>query len=150
MKKLEEMLSLRAYNEIIDQLEGFVGKKAANLLFPGVKKALEEGDGEVRESILREWLDVDYIRVCTQCGNLMEEGWYLADAGYACCDECAAKSEGITMEQFKKWRIYKDDIINYMKEQGWGGTINDLTQAECDEIIDKVSDDCDYCWTEWY
>ena len=144
------MLSVRAINEIVDQLEGFVGKKAANLLFPGVKKALEEGDREVRESILREWLDVDYIRVCTQCGNLMEEGWYLADAGYACSDECAAKSEGITMEQFKKWRIYKDDIVAYMEEQGWGGTIDDLSAEECEKIIKEIADKRDYCWTEWY
>ena len=90
------------------------------------------------------------MRVCTQCGAIMEEGWYLNDAGYACSDECAAKSEGITMEEFEKWRIYKDDIISYLEDEGEGRKIEDLTKEECDEIIDEIPDDLDYYYTEWY
>lgn len=150
MEKLEKMVSVTAFNEIIDQLEGFVGKKAAKLMFPGVKEAIEKGDREVRESILSEWLDVEHIRVCTECGALMEEGWYMDAAGYACSDKCAAKMEGITDEQFKKWRIYKDDIAAYMEEHGYGGTIDDISAEECEKIISEVSPNRDYCWTEWY
>lgn len=151
MKKLEEMISEHAYNEIAEKVKEIVGTDLAfKHIFPGVKKALEEGDLATRREILIDWLDVESMRVCTECGAIMEEGWYLADAGYACSDECAAKFEGITMEQFKKWRIYKDDIIEYLKYEGKGRNIEDLTQEECDKIIDDWCADKDYFWTEWY
>jgi hypothetical protein len=82
----------------------------------------------------------------------MEEGWYLNDAGYACSDECAAQSEGITMEQFKKWKIYKDDIIDYLRGEGKGRTIDELSKDECADIINDLIDmeNLEYYWTEWY
>ena len=80
----------------------------------------------------------------------MEEGWYLDCMGYACSDECAAAIEGITMEQFEKWRIYKDDIIEYLKYEGNGRKIEELTKEECDDIIDEYCVDLDYYYTEWY
>lgn len=149
-QKLESMISAHAYEEIVEKLKKQVGEDAFEYLFPAVKKALEEGSGKVREEIIINWLDCDSMRVCTQCGAIMEEGWYLNCNGYACSDECAAKSEGITMEQFKKWRIYKDDIITYLKEEGKGRKIEDLTKEECDEIIEDYCSDCDYYYTEWY
>ena len=149
-KKLESMISKHAYDEIVEKLKKQVGENAFEYIFPAVKKALEEGSGAVREEILISWLSVDSMRVCTQCGEIMEEGWYLNLAGYACSDECAAKSEGITMEEFEKWRIYKDDIVSYLEDEDEGRKIEDLTKAECDEIIEEIADDLDYYYTEWY
>lgn len=144
------MISAHAYDELMKEVRETVGEDAYKYIFPAVEKALEEGDGKVRENILFGWLDIDSMRVCSTCGAIMEEGWYLDSAGYACSDECAAKSEGITMEQFKKWRIYKDDIVRYLQLEGIEKDINELTQEECDAIIDEFADNCDYCWTEWY
>ena len=149
-KKLESMISKHAYDEIVEKLKKQVGENAFEYIFPAVKKSLEEGSGAVREEILISWLSVDSMRVCTQCGEIMEEGWYLNCAGYACSDECAAKSEGITMEEFEKWRIYKDDIVSYLEDEDEGRKIEDLTKEECDEIIDEIADDLDYYYTEWY
>lgn len=147
---LESMVSKHAYDEIVAKVKVQVGEESFDYIFPAVKKALEEGSGAVREEILRNWLDCDSMRVCTYCGKIMQEGWYLNCNGYACSDECAAESEGITMEQFKKWRIYKDDIVSYLEDEGEGRKIEELTKEECDEIIDELSDDLDYYYTEWY
>lgn len=147
---LESMVSKHAYDEIVSKVKEQVGEECFDYIFPGIKKALEEGSGNVREEILINWLDCDSMRVCTYCGKIMEEGWYLNCNGYACSDECAAESEGITMEQFKKWRIYKDDIVSYLEDENEGRKIEDLTKEECDEIIDELSDDLDYYYTSWY
>ena len=154
---LEEMVSKHAYDEIVAKVKEQVGEESFNYIFPGIKKALEEGSGKVREEILSGWLNCDSVRVCSYCGKIMSEGWYLECNGYACSDECAAESEGITMEQFKKWRIYKDDIVSYLEDEAKCledktkcRKIEDLTKEECDEIIDEVSDDLDHYYTEWY
>lgn len=147
---LEKMVSAHAYDEIVAKVKEQIGKESFDYIFPAIKKALEEGDGAVRGEILSNWLDCDSMRVCTYCGKIMEEGWYLDSNGYACSDECAAESEGITMDEFKKWRIYKDDIVSYLEDEGKGRKIEDLTKEECDEIIDELSDDLDYYYTEWY
>lgn len=150
MEKLETLLSKHAYNELVDKVRKQVGEESFDYIFPGIKKALEEGSGKVREEILINWLDCDSMRVCTQCGDIMEEGWYLNTNGYACSDECAAESEGISMEEFKKYRIYKYDILQHLEEEGKGRKIEDLTKEECDEIIDEVLDNLDYYYTAWY
>lgn len=147
---LESMVSKHAYDEIVSKVKKQVGEDCFGYIFPGIKKALEEGSGKVREEILIDWLNVDSMRVCSCCGKIMENGWYLNCHGYACSDECAAESEGITMEEFEKWRIYKDDIVSYLEDEGEGRKIEDLTKEECDEIIDRISDDLDYYYTEWY
>jgi hypothetical protein len=147
---LESMVSKHAYEEIVSKVKEQVGEESFSYIFPGIKKALEEGSGKVREEILRNWLDCDSMRVCTQCGEIMQKGWYLECNGYACSDECAAESEGITMEEFEKYRIYKDDILQYLEDEGKGQKIEDLTQDEIEEIIDAVNEDAQYCYTEWY
>lgn len=147
---LESMVSKHAYDEIVSKVKKQVGEDCFGYIFPGIKKALEEGSGKVREEILIDWFNVDSMRVCSCCGKIMENGWYLNCHGYACSDECAAESEGITMEEFEKWRIYKDDIVSYLEDEGEGRKIEDLTKEECDEIIDRISDDLDYYYTEWY
>lgn len=149
-KTLESMVSEHAYDEIVSKVKEQVGEESFDYIFPAIKKALEEGSGEVREGILINWLDCDSMRVCTQCGAIMEEGWYLNDAGYACSDECAAQSEGITMEEFEKYRIYKDDILQHLEDEGKGRKIEDLTQDEIEAIIDAVNEYAQYCYTEWY
>ena len=80
----------------------------------------------------------------------MEEGWYLECNGYACSDECAAQSEGITMEEFEKWRTYKDDIVEYLRETKDTRDITKLSAEECDKIIESIAPHRDYYWTEWY
>ena len=147
---LESMVSKHAYDEIVSKVKVQVGEESFDYIFPAVKKALEEGSGKVREEILIHWLDCDSVRVCTYCGKIMQEGWYLDCNGYACSDECAAEGEGITMEEFKKYRIYKDDILQHLEDEGKGRKIEDLTKEECDEIIDEIADDLDYYYTEWY
>lgn len=149
-KTLEKMISQHAYDSIVSKVKEQVGEKAFHYIFPGIKKALEEGDGDIREKILGTWLDVDCVRVCTYCGKIMEEGWYLDGKGYACSDECAAKSEGITMEDFNKYRIYKDDILQYLKDKGDSRNIEDLSQEECDDILGKIFDNMNCYYTEWY
>ena len=147
---LEEMVSKHAYDEIVAKVKEQVGEESFGYIFPGIKKALEEGSGAVRNEILSSWLNCDSMRVCTYCGKIMEEGWYLDSNGYACSDECAAESEGVTMEQFEKWRIYKDDIVSYLEDEGKGRKIEDLTKEECDEIIEATCQNCDYYYTAWY
>lgn len=147
---LESMVSEHAYEEIVSKVKEQVGEESFNYIFPAVKKALEEGSGKVREKILIHWLDCDSVRVCTYCGKIMQKGWYLECNGYACSDECAAESEGITMEEFKKYRIYKDDILQHLEDEGKGRKIEDLTQDEIEEIIDAVNEYAQYCYTEWY
>lgn len=147
---LENTLSAHAYEEIVTKVKEQVGEEAFPYIFPGIKKALEEGSGAVREQILINWLDCDSMRVCSYCGKIMQEGWYLECNGYACSDKCAAESEGITMEEFKKYRIYKDDILQHLEDEGKGRKIEDLTQDEIEEIIDAVNNDAQYCYTEWY
>lgn len=147
---LESMVSKHAYDEIVSKVKEQVGENVFPHVFPAIKKALEEGSGKVREEILIHWLDCDSVRVCTYCGKIMQKGWYLECNGYACSDECAAESEGITMEEFKKYRIYKDDILQHLEDEGKGRKIEDLTQDEIEEIIDAVNEDAQYCYTEWY
>lgn len=148
---LETMISAHAYDEIVAKVKAHVGEEAFEYIFPAVKKALEEGSPACKEEILSAWLDVDSMRVCSHCGAIMEEGWYLDCQGYACSDECAMAIMGVpTMELFRRYRIYKEDIDQYLEDEGEGRKEEDLTQEEIDEIIDIVSDDMQACYTEWY
>lgn len=145
------MLSERCYNEIVKKLKDEVGEDAFEYIFPSVKKALEEGSGKVREQILIGWLDVDSCRICSECGAIMEQGWYLDSMGYACGDECAMKIMCVPdMEHFKRYRIYKEDIDGWLEDEGLGRKEEDLTQEEIEKIINEVSEYLDACYTEWY
>lgn len=104
----------------------------------------------IREDILIGWLDVESMRVCTHCGAIMEEGWYMECGGYACSDECAAQMVDLTMGEFAKWRIYKADIVEYLRETNDARDIGELSAEECDKIIEHIALQCDSCWTEWY
>lgn len=150
IEKLKTMISEHCYDELVEKLTEQLGENNAKVMLPAVAKALVEGGREERERILNTWLDMDSCRVCTTCGKIIEEGWYLNDAGYACSDECAAKSEGITMEQFKKWQIYKDDIIEYLRKNDDTRDIDELSEEECEKIIEEIVEDSEYYWTEWY
>ena len=76
-KNLLQIISTHAYEEIVSKVKEFVGEEASKYILPGVIKALEESDRVIREDILIEWLDVESMRVCTHCGAIMEEGWYM-------------------------------------------------------------------------
>ena len=150
-EKLQAMISEHCYDELVEKLTEQVGENNAKVMLPAIAKALVEGGREERERILNGWLDMDSCRVCTTCGKIMEEGWYLNDAGYACSDECAAKSEGLSMDEFKRYKIYKDDLIDYLKDEGNGRKLEDLSDDECADIInDEIMENVDYYWTEWY
>ena len=149
-EKLQEMMSEVSYKELQIKVKDLVGELNFPIIFPSIEKALVEGGALEREQILNNWLDMDTCRVCSTCGKIMSEGWYLCDAGYACSDECAAKSEGISMEEFKKYKIYKDDLIEYLEDEGEGRKLEDLTEDECAEIInEEIMDKVDWYWTEW-
>ena len=149
-KELQKMMSAVSYRELQIKVKDLVGEKSFPIIFPSIEKALVEGGREEREEILINWLDMDTCRVCSTCGAIMSEGWYLNDAGYACSDECAAKSEGISMEEFAKYKIYKNDLIEYLEDEGEGRTIEDLSEDECAEIInEEIMDNVDWYWTEW-
>lgn len=148
---LESMVSKHAYNEIVAKVKVQVGEESFDYIFPAIKKALEEGSGKVREEILSSWLNVDSMRVCSHCGAIMEEGWYLDCQGYACSDECAMEIMRVPdMEHFRRYRIYKEDIDQYLEEEGEGRKEEELTQEEIEEIIETVGDDMQACYTEWY
>ena len=147
---LPQTISAHAYDEIVSKVKEYVGEEASAYILPGVIKALEDGNGRVREDILIGWLDVESMRVCTHCGAIMEEGWYMECSGYACSDECAAQIVGLTMEEFAKWRIYKADIVEYLKQSNDSRDINELSTEECERIIEQIALRCDSCWTEWY
>ena len=151
MKKLEEMVSADCIKEIKRKLRKFVGKKTMLRLYPAIKKAIEEGDREIRESILREWLDVDSVRVCSQCGELMQEGWYLDAMGYACSDECAMQIMNVPdMEHFRRYRIYKEEIDDWLEDEGLGRKEGDLTQDEIEKILEQINDESQACYTQWF
>ena len=148
-KNLSQMISAHAYDEIVSKVKECVGEEASEYILPGVIKALEEGDKVVREEILIGWLDVDSMRVCSRCGAIMEEGWYMECGGYACSDECAAQIVGLTMEEFAKWRIYKADVMEYLKQINDPRDICELSTEECEKIIEHIALRCDSYWTEW-
>lgn len=149
-KQLKDIMSEISYKELQIKVKDIVGEKSFPIIFPSIEKALVEGGREEREEILINWLNMDTCRVCSTCGAIMSEGWYLNDAGYACSDECAAKSEGITMDEFKRYKIYKNDLIEYLEDEGEGRKIEDLSEDECAEIInEEIMDNVDWYWTEW-
>lgn len=151
MKTLEEMVSDRCFNEISEKVKHYVGEESFSIIFPAVKKALEESSGGAREEILINWLDVDTCRICSECGAIMEEGWYLDCYGYACSDECAMKiMEVPDMEHFRRYRIYKSDIDYYLETEGLERKEEDLTQEEIEKIINEVNEYSQACYTEWY
>ena len=59
MKKLEEMVSKKCYDAIVAKVKEKVGENVFDYVFPCIKKALEEGDGKIREDILINWLDME-------------------------------------------------------------------------------------------
>ena len=52
-KTLESMISEHAYDEITKKVKEMIGEESFEFVFPGIKKALEEGSGKVREESMR-------------------------------------------------------------------------------------------------
>ncbi len=150
-KSLEEMVSARCYDEIAKQVKHYVGEESFEIIFPAVKKALEEGSAAAREEILIQWLDLDCCRVCDNCGAIMEEGWYLDWQGYACSDECCCKIMNVSKEEFDRYSIFLPEIEEHLKDEGEGRKPEELTKDEINEIIDEIMANLDaYYYTEWY
>ena len=147
-KKLSQMISESALCEIITEVQKKVGLEASTYILPGVLKALEEGSGIVREQILSDWLNVESCRVCSECGAIMQEGWYNVGK-YACSDECVIKQDGISHEEFKRYQIYKSTIQSYLDNEGKNRKADDLTDDEIREIINEIIDNCDAYYTSW-
>ena len=146
---LEQMVSQHVYDEIVENTKKMVGEKAFDFVFPAIKKALEEGDREVREEILISFLDCDSCRVCTECGKIMSEGWYNMGQ-YACSDECVIKQDGITKEEFDRFSIFKSTIQHYLDDEGEGRQADDLSDEEIKTITDELLENSDAYYTEWY
>ena len=53
---LEELVSAHCYDEIVRKKTGQVSEVVFEIIFPSIKKALEEGDGDIRREILINWL----------------------------------------------------------------------------------------------
>lgn len=147
---LESMVSAHTYDTIVEKVKEQVGDSAFEYIFPVIKKALEEGDGNVRYCILIDWLDLDCCRVCSYCGAIMEEGWYLDFHGYACSDECCCKIMDITKNEYDRYSIFLHEIDEHLKDEGLSRKPEELTKKEIDEIIDEILEGLDaYYWTEW-
>lgn len=148
MEKLEKLISAHALNELERKLEEMVGYDAFYFIYPAVKIALEEGNGNLRSQIIMDWLHLDSCRVCSECGAIMEKGWHNMGS-YACSDECVIKQEGITREEFDRFQIYKQTIQSILDDEGEGRKADDLTKEEIDEILDDIIGDLDAYYTEW-
>ena len=138
----------RIYDNIIHALTGEFAneeqeKNAACVIFT---RLLTASPAEKRD-IIDEY-DLDCCRVCSECGELMVEGWYNMGA-YACSDECVIKQEGITREEFERFQIYKATIQQYLDDEGEGRKADDLTDSEISVILDDIIGDCDAYYTEW-
>lgn len=85
---------------------------------------------DIMEELDNEGIDV---RICSKCGNLMDEG-YLIDGGtaYYCSDECLYSE--ITKEEWKKMTAHLIDI-------------EDRTEEE-DEWAEEYGDES--FWTQWF
>ena len=132
-KKLEKMISENAYNEIVEKVKEMVGEAAFAYIFPSVKKALEEGSPKVKDEILSSWLDVEHLRVCSNCGKLMEEGWYLDCQGYACSDECCMSIMGVSKEDFDRYfnlKFFQENAVETPPCQGISGEPASMKREE--------------------
>ena len=149
-KPLKSLVSQKAYDEIVEKLKEIVGENVFTIVFPAVEKALEEGDANVRKEILLDFLDVDSVRVCSHCGEIIDEGWYLDHHGYACSDECCRELMNISKEDFDRYSIYKDDIEEYLNEEGKGRKPENLTEKEIASITEGIIENLDaYFYTDW-
>ena len=150
-KTLESLVSARTYDTIVEKVKEQVGDDAFEYIFPGIKKALEEGSGKVREEILIQWLDLDCCRVCSNCGAIMEEGWYLDWQGYACSDECCCKILDVSKEEFDRYSIFLPEIEQHLEDNKDSRKPEDLSKEEINKIIDEIMENLDaYYYTEWY
>ena len=118
MKKLKDLVSAHCYEEIVEKSKALFGE-AFDYIFPSIEKALARGNGNVRDSILT-LLDIDSVRVCGECGCLMEKGYLEEDIlQYSCSKRCLKKQNNWSEKEFRDW------------EKNW-------------------SDSDSLYWTEWY
>jgi hypothetical protein len=90
--------------ELIEQLESL--EASQQCFIHGDDTEIFEKDVEALElaiTIIKEW-DVDssdYLRECTECGHLMNEGYVIENGiEYYCSDECLHKH--ITEEEYQR------------------------------------------------
>lgn len=149
-KSLEDMISKHSYDEIVSKVKEEVGEEAFGYVFPSIKKTLEEGPAKVKGQILFGWLGVSSVKICTYCGRLMSEGWYLDCRGYACSDECCRILMELDKDEYYRYGIFKDEIETYLREEGKGRTPESLTEDEIKELIEDFSDQEDsYFYTDF-
>ena len=70
------------------------------------------GDAD-REEILEKY-DIECLRICEMCGELMDEGWVL-DATVVCSDKCAAEFFDESVPEFK-YRMSDENFIKQAME----------------------------------
>ena len=52
-------------------------------------------------------------RLCAECGKIIKEGYYYSNAEFCCSDECGAKHEGVSVEDFSKEREEDENILEW-------------------------------------
>ncbi len=108
---------------------------------------LINGDASEKQDIIDDY-DIECLRVCEFCGELMDEGWML-DSTVVCSDECAAKFFEESVEEFK-YRMSDENFIKQAME--WDKCekkYDELTQEERSKYYDIALDRTDFYWTEF-
>lgn len=100
-----------------------------------------------KEEVLENY-NIECLRVCEQCGELMDEGWML-DCTVVCSDECAARFFEESVDEFK-YRMSDENFIRQAME--WDKCekkYEDLTEEERGKYLDMAMERTDFYWTEW-
>lgn len=108
---------------------------------------LINGNALEKQDVLDTY-ELDHLRVCEECGKLIDEGWLL-DCTVACSDECAAKFFDETVEKFK-YRMSDENFIKQAME--WDHCekrYEDLTDEEREKYLEDAMNMTEYYWTEW-
>ena len=108
---------------------------------------LINGNALEKQDVLDTY-ELDHLRVCEECGKLIDEGWSL-DCTVVCSDECAAKFFDETVEEFK-YRMSDENFIKQAME--WDHCekrYEDLTDEERERYLDDAMNATEYYWTEW-
>lgn len=101
------------FNKVCDLME--VNRKLADELYTASKEIKEEFL-ELVEELSPICYDDLGLRVCSECGKFMIEGYYLAGE-YACSDECAIKNYMHTSSRRSKNEMVNEETAKKLFEE---------------------------------
>ena len=119
------------FNKVCDLME--VNQKLADELCDA-SKAVKEEFLELIEELNPMCYDNLRIRICSECGKFMIEGYYLAGE-YACSEECAIKNYMHTSSRHSENEIVDEETAKKLFEK--------------DLEYDEEHCVCDVYYTEW-